>query len=90
MCLDIAYASPDPGGKLIQHGCNGQENQEFFIQAAAGNSGTYEIIPRHSGLYLEVPGRSFALGTQLDQNTNPDWPAGPPDYQDFTLTKVSN
>ena len=48
MCLDIAVAG-DIGGQLIQHGCNGQENQQFFVMPAPGSSGTYMVIPRHSG-----------------------------------------
>jgi hypothetical protein len=92
MCLDIAYADEEVGAKLIQHGCNGQTNQQFFITAQSGSgSGTYTIAPRHSGLYLEVPGRSYAMGTQLDQNVSPFWPpAIPPDYMRFVLTKVAN
>jgi hypothetical protein len=92
MCLDIAYADEEVGAKLIQHGCNGQKNQQFYIEAQNGSgNGTYTIAPRHSGLFLEVPGRSYAMGTQLDQNVSPFWPpAIPPDYMRFVLTKVAN
>jgi hypothetical protein len=87
MCLDIAYASEDVGGKLIQFYCNGQPNQEFFIDHTA--TGTYTIVPRHSGWLLSVPGSTFTP-VQIDQEPNMGDPGPPAPNQRWHLIKVSN
>ena len=87
MCLDIAYADPNPGGKLIQFYCNGQENQEFFIDHTS--TGTYTIVPRSSGLLLTVPGRTFTP-VQIEQSLNLAPSGPPPDNQRWHLIKLSN
>ena len=57
---------------------------------APGSSGTYMVVPRHSGLLLQVPGRSFALGAGLDTASRIGYPDAPPDYQRFQFTKIAN
>ena len=86
MCLDIAYADLFSGGKLIQYFCNGQPNQEFFIGLIA-NTGSYHIVPRHSGLTLTVPGRVYTP-VQIDQEPNHGTPGTPPDYQRWRLIQA--
>ena len=86
MCLDIAYADVFSGGKLIQFPCNGQSNQEFFIGLIA-NTGSYHIVPRHSGLSLTVPGRVYTP-VQIEQQPNHGTPGTPPDYQRWRLIQA--
>ena len=73
-CLDIEWSSLDTGTSLIVYGCNGGNNQGFYLRRSSGNF--WFIYAKHSHKVLDVThldskGRyiSAPAGTPVVQRT---------------------
>ncbi|TXS39125.1 RICIN domain-containing protein [Streptomyces sp. OR43] len=66
-CADVANFDSADGTQVIQWGCGGGVNQNFWIKKLS--SGYVQIMARHSGKCLGVAGASAANGALAVQNT---------------------
>ncbi|WP_081714120.1 RICIN domain-containing protein [Cystobacter fuscus] len=64
-CMDVTGASLSDGARIIQWGCNGGNNQQFFLTPM--NDGTYTIKARHSGKCVDVSSASTEDGAAVIQ-----------------------
>lgn len=76
--IDIKDWSLSQGGMAIAFDGDGGTNEQFFFEYAG--EGSYYIRSRHSGLYLEVAGRSLSNNANIQQGT---YTGG--DYQKWKL-----
>lgn len=68
-CLNGPNASTEPGVNLVQFTCtNGAQNEQFFVSNNHTSKDFGRITPRHSGLGLQIEGKSQANGAPLEQN----------------------
>jgi hypothetical protein len=87
-CLDVPGASQDAGVDLAQFTCHTGQNQQFFIDDTIGSRAWGSIIPRHSGLPLQIQDASLLDGAHLEQNLGPFAPAPFKAHQRFALLRV--
>lgn len=71
MCLDVAYASLDPGAQVVQASCWGGLNQRWTVEYYDTDWWTgrqyYRLVAAHSGQCLDVDGGSQYDGARISQ-----------------------
>lgn len=81
--LDVSDSSTSDGGKLIQYGYNGNNNQKFRLYDVG--SGCYKLIAQHSNKAVDVPNSSTSSGVQLQQ-----WEDNGTDAQKWKVISVGD
>lgn len=68
LAMDVDGASTSDGGRIIQWGWSGGDNQKW--QLVPVHDGSFRLKNVHSGKLLDNPGRSHVNGEPLDQWTD--------------------
>jgi Ricin-type beta-trefoil lectin domain-like len=80
----VENTSTTNGALIDQWPFTGGANQQWTLKQVAGTSDVFTLTSVHSGLCLDVPGKSATEGVQLDQ-----WTCNGGTNQDWTLNGVS-
>ena len=62
--LDVAYAYVESGSEVILFTYNGDAHQQFIL-VDKGND-YYQLVARHCGKVIEIPGSSYVSGTWIE------------------------
>jgi hypothetical protein len=63
--VDVAGGGRVSGTNVWQYAWNGTSAQQWLIRRTGDLSGSYYVVSRHNGLYLEVKGASTTDGTNV-------------------------
>lgn len=83
MCVDVSWASKNPGANVLIYGANGGNNQKFWVEAE--DTDKWSIRGLNSGMYLDVEGGTAAAGANVCQ-----WPGNDQNNQRWKFTATGD
>lgn len=83
MCVDVSWASKNPGANVLIYGSNGGNNQKFWVKAE--DTDKWSIRGLNSGMYLDVEGGTASAGANVCQ-----WPGNDQNNQRWKFTATGD